>query len=66
MVVDDSSSVLAHSSSSSCAPVGPFVHRPFPPPALENVPLPYILDQLHNLAIHYWDKPETADCTIRE
>ncbi|KAI5120480.1 hypothetical protein M0805_006500 [Coniferiporia weirii] len=48
----------------SCAPVGPFVPRPFPPPALENVPLPYILDQLHNLAVHYWDKPETADCTI--
>lgn len=47
-----------------CAPAGPFVTRPFPPPALENVPLPYILDQLHNLAIHYWDKPETADCTI--
>ena len=38
--------------------------RPFPPPALENVPLLYILDQLHNLATHYWDKPATADCTI--
>ncbi|KLO19173.1 hypothetical protein SCHPADRAFT_818575 [Schizopora paradoxa] len=49
----------------ACAPVGPnFVPRPFPPPALENVPLPYILDQLHNLAVHYWDKPETADCTV--
>ena len=50
-----------------CAPVGSsFVSRSFPPPALQNVPLPYILDQLHNLAVHYWDKPETADCTISE
>lgn len=65
-MVVDSSSVVRDSSTSSCAPVGPFVPRPFPPPALENVPLPYILDQLHNLAIHYWDKPETADCTISE
>lgn len=65
-MVVDSSSVVRDSSASSCAPVGPFVPRPFPPPALENVPLPYILDQLHNLAIHYWDKPETADCTISE
>ena len=40
--------------------------RPFPPPALENVPLPYILDQLHNLAVNYWDKPHTADCTVSE
>ncbi|KAL5529548.1 hypothetical protein ACEPAG_5533 [Sanghuangporus baumii] len=42
----------------------PHFARPFPPPALENVPLPYILDQLHNLAVNYWDKPHTADCTI--
>ena len=41
-----------------------FVPRPFPPPALANVPVEYILDQLHNLALHYWSKPETADCTI--
>lgn len=41
-----------------------FVPRPFPPPALANVPVEYIIDQLHTLAPHYWSKPETADCTI--
>ncbi|KIJ69155.1 hypothetical protein HYDPIDRAFT_172617 [Hydnomerulius pinastri MD-312] len=38
--------------------------RPFPPPALADVPVEYIMDQLHNLAPHYWGRPETADCTI--
>ncbi|KAI0078116.1 hypothetical protein K474DRAFT_1674297 [Panus rudis PR-1116 ss-1] len=41
-----------------------FVPRPFPPPALANVPVEYIVDQLHSLAPNYWSKPETADCTI--
>ncbi|KAF9246365.1 hypothetical protein BU15DRAFT_85137 [Melanogaster broomeanus] len=41
-----------------------FTARPFPPPALTNVPVEYIMDQLHNLAPHYWNRPETADCTI--
>ncbi|TCD70939.1 hypothetical protein EIP91_000845 [Steccherinum ochraceum] len=40
------------------------VPRPFPPPALANVPVEYIVNQLHSLAPHYWSKPETADCTI--
>lgn len=42
----------------------PFLTRAFPPPSLADVPVEYIMDQLHNLAPHYWDKPETADCTI--
>ncbi|PCH37735.1 hypothetical protein WOLCODRAFT_22815 [Wolfiporia cocos MD-104 SS10] len=42
----------------------PFVPRPFPPPALADVPLEYIIDQLRRLASHYWSKPETSDCTI--
>ncbi|GBE81731.1 hypothetical protein SCP_0401020 [Sparassis crispa] len=41
-----------------------FVPRPFPPPALADVPLEYIIDQLRRLAPHYWSKPETSDCTI--
>ena len=41
-----------------------FVPRPFPPPSLANVPVEYIIDQLHTLAPHYWSKPETADCSI--
>ncbi|KAI0782226.1 hypothetical protein C8Q75DRAFT_727813 [Abortiporus biennis] len=41
-----------------------FVPRTFPPPALANVPVEYIVNQLHSLAPHYWSKPETADCTI--
>lgn len=44
----------------------PFQHRPFPPPSLAGVPFEYIIEQLHNLAPQYWDKPETADCTISE
>ncbi|KAF9482827.1 hypothetical protein BDN70DRAFT_784073, partial [Pholiota conissans] len=41
-----------------------FQPRPFPPPSLSGVPIEYITDQLHNLANHFWDKPDTADCTI--
>ena len=42
----------------------PFVPRPFPPPALADVPLEYIIAQLRRLASHYWSRPETSDCTI--
>jgi len=41
-----------------------FVPRPFPPPALAGVPVEYIIHKLHQLAQKYWDKPDTADCTI--
>ncbi|KAI0748510.1 hypothetical protein C8Q80DRAFT_1270907 [Daedaleopsis nitida] len=41
-----------------------FVPRPFPPPALADVPLEYIVDQLRRLATYYWTRPETSDCTI--
>ena len=41
-----------------------FIPRPFPPPALADVPLEYIIDQLRRLAPHYWSRPETSDCTI--
>jgi hypothetical protein len=41
-----------------------FVPRTFPPPPLVHVPVEYIIDQLHNLAPHYWNRPETTDCTI--
>ena len=41
-----------------------FVPRPFPPPALADVPLEYIIDQLRRLASHYWSRPESSDCTI--
>ncbi|KAL0946828.1 hypothetical protein HGRIS_012997 [Hohenbuehelia grisea] len=41
-----------------------FAHRAFPPPSLSGVPVEYIIDQLHNLAHCYWNKPDTADCTI--
>jgi hypothetical protein len=41
-----------------------FEPRAFPPPSLSNVPIEYIVGQLHNFAAQYWDKPETADCTI--
>ncbi|GLB34801.1 hypothetical protein LshimejAT787_0203660 [Lyophyllum shimeji] len=48
-----------------CKPSMPsFEPRQFPPSSLEDVPLEYIIDQLRNLAPHYWNKPETADCTI--
>lgn len=47
-----------------CPSMPAFVPRPFPPPALADVPVEYIVDQLRNLAPHYWNKPETADCTI--
>lgn len=41
-----------------------FEPRAFPPPSLTGVPIEYIVGQLHNFATLYWDKPETADCTI--
>lgn len=41
-----------------------FELRPYPPPALANVPTAYIVDRLHKLAPYYWTRPETADCTI--
>ncbi|KAJ2927748.1 hypothetical protein H1R20_g9354, partial [Candolleomyces eurysporus] len=41
-----------------------FNPKPFPPPSLSDVPVEYIIDQLHSLASQFWDKPETADCTI--
>jgi hypothetical protein len=41
-----------------------FEPRPFPPSSLTGVPIEYITQQLHNLAPQFWDKPETADCTI--
>lgn len=46
------------------SPNSQFLSKPFPPPSLVGVPIEYIIDQLHNLAPHYWDKPDTADCTI--
>ncbi|KAF9227736.1 hypothetical protein BS17DRAFT_774230 [Gyrodon lividus] len=45
-------------------PSSQFTTRPFPPPALADVPVEYIMDQLHNLAPLYWNRQETADCTI--
>lgn len=55
--------------SQDCKPVFPpsmpsFEPRAFPPPSLTGVPIEYIIGQLHNFATQYWDKPETADCTI--
>jgi len=41
-----------------------FVPRHFPPPALAGVPVEYIIHKLHQLAPNYWDRPDTADCTI--
>ena len=41
-----------------------FQPRAFPPPSLTDVPIEYIVGLLHNFAAQYWDKPETADCTI--
>jgi len=41
-----------------------FEPRQFPPSSLTGVPIEYITQQLHNLASQFWDKPETADCTI--
>ncbi|KAG1756325.1 uncharacterized protein EDB91DRAFT_1091934 [Suillus paluster] len=46
------------------SPSSSFAPRPFPPPSLNDVPHEYIVDQLRNLASHYWDRPQTADCTI--
>ncbi|OJA10143.1 hypothetical protein AZE42_07203 [Rhizopogon vesiculosus] len=55
------SAPVASSPSSSSSSIA---SRPFPPPSLTDVPHEYIVDQLRNLASHYWDRPQTADCTI--
>jgi len=34
--------------------------------ALQDIPVQYIVDQLHRLGPFYWHKPETTDCTIRK
>lgn len=34
--------------------------------APQDIPVQYIVDQLHRLGPFYWHKPETTDCTIRE
>lgn len=36
------------------------------PTAPQDIPIQYIVDQLHRLGPFYWHKPETTDCTIRE
>ena len=41
-----------------------FVPRSFPPPALKDVPIEFIIDQLHDLGDHYWDNEATSDCTL--
>jgi len=56
-------------SAQDCKPISPpamppFETRTFPPPSLTGVPIEYIVGQLHTFAAQYWDKPETADCTI--
>ncbi|KIJ24951.1 hypothetical protein M422DRAFT_274172 [Sphaerobolus stellatus SS14] len=42
----------------------PFVPKPFPPPALKDIPEAYIASQLRRVASTYWHKPESADCTF--
>jgi hypothetical protein len=63
-IPDVSPTTLQHSKQSCSMPC--FVPRPFPPPSLVHVPVEYIIDQLHYLAPHYWNRPETTDCTISE
>jgi hypothetical protein len=46
------------------SPSPAFVPRNFPPPALAGVPVDYIVHKLHQMAPKYWDKTDTADCTI--
>jgi hypothetical protein len=36
------------------------------PQTPQDIPVQYIVDQLHRLGPFYWHKPETTDCTIRE
>jgi len=58
--------------SSACSPMLPdaspssptILPRHFPPPRLADVPVEYIIHKLHQLAPEYWDKSDTADCTI--
>ncbi|TFK42473.1 hypothetical protein BDQ12DRAFT_662716 [Crucibulum laeve] len=64
LLPDIDTSAPAQDCKPSLPPMFSFQHKPFPPPSLAGVPVEYIFDQLRNLAPHYWDKPETADCTI--
>ncbi|RDB21523.1 hypothetical protein Hypma_011764 [Hypsizygus marmoreus] len=48
----------------ACKPTVPLLQPHHISPVLAGVPLEYIIDQLRNLASHYWNKPETTDCTI--
>jgi hypothetical protein len=57
-------SAAAEDCGSRSSPISFFTPRPFPPPSLAGVPIEYIVGQLRALAPQYWDKPETADCTI--
>ena len=59
-------SLLTASKTTMSSSASAFVPRPYPPPSLAGVPNEYILNRLHHLAPHYWNKPETADCTIGE
>ena len=38
-----------------------FVPRHFPPPALADVPVDYIIHKLHQLAPNYWDRPRYCE-----
>jgi hypothetical protein len=46
------------------APGVAFNVRPFPPNNLVGVPVDFIVTSLNKFAPHYWQKPQTADCTI--
>ncbi|KAJ7685632.1 hypothetical protein DFH06DRAFT_1029429 [Mycena polygramma] len=46
------------------SPASLFTPRAFPHPSLTDVPVEYIIQQLHSLAPQYWDRPDTADCTL--
>ncbi|KAF8517599.1 hypothetical protein BU17DRAFT_91766 [Hysterangium stoloniferum] len=62
-MISSSPSSGSESSSPMSSPTT-FTPKPFPPPALKDIPESYIVSQLHRLASHYWDRPETADCTL--
>ncbi|KAF5380964.1 hypothetical protein D9615_004099 [Tricholomella constricta] len=58
-------STYTSASAPQCKPSTPSLERQqSPSPSLDEVPLAYIVDQLRNLASHYWNKSETTDCTI--
>ena len=61
-----SGQIMAPLAAQDCQPpsMPSFEPRIFPPQSLTGVPIEYIVGQLHNFATQYWDKPETADCTI--